>query len=324
LVPHSAKILGLTNEQQNTAEANFKDLGPIPRMCIDFANDPDLLFHYENYCKTMITDFTSQRLRHFVLAGAALNLDAESHDVFILRPFEVDDLRRAYIEPISANVEMQLMSTINKLQRLEKIDLYRAFVSIDATKVVAGLVYVSLVHTRLQEGIGLTLRPMIKQQPRKLSHWKCQGEEWASDSMDQDDLVTFPANTPIIYEEGELRSVEPNHLHVPKARNQVAFDSFVKLDTFLYIFQITVAKKHDIKSGIDDSLSKLQTILPPKANWRLIFIIPPGCEVDVKAGSEVEEFLEGVTLYSAHLEIEPRIFPSRLSTIWEKLIAIFH
>jgi hypothetical protein len=111
---------------------------------------------------------------------------------------------------------------------------------------------------------------------------------------------------------------------VPKARNQVAFDSFVKLDTFLYIFQITVAKKHDIKSGIDDSLSKLQTILPPKANWRLIFIIPPGCEVDVKAGSEVEEFLEGVTLYSAHLEIEPRIFPSRLSTIWEKLIAIFH
>jgi hypothetical protein len=135
----------------------------------------------------MITDLTSQRLRHFVLAGGAINLDAESHVVFIIRRFEVDDLRRAYIEPISANVEMQLMSIINELKRLEKIDLYRAFVSIDATKAVAGLVYESLVHTRLQEGIGLTLRPLIKQQPRKFLHWKCQGEARASDSMDQDD-----------------------------------------------------------------------------------------------------------------------------------------
>lgn len=31
--------------------------------------------------------------------------------------------------------------------------------------------------------------------------------------------------------------------------------------------------------------------------------MPPGCEVGVKATSEVEKFLEGATLYSAHLKI---------------------
>ena len=288
MVPYSAEILGLTNEQQSSAEANFKDLGPIPRMCIEFAIDPSLFIDYENQCQAMITDLTSQSLRRFVRAGGALNLDAESHTVFIIRRHEVDDLQRAYIEPISAKVEMQLMTCINDLQRLERIDLYHTFVSFNATKAVAGLVYESLGHARIQEGITLTIKPMIK---------------------DQDDLETpvcFPRETAITYEEGKLTSVEPNHLHVPKARSQVALDSFFKLGAFLYIFQFTVAENHDIKKGIEGSLSRLQNILPPKANWRFVFIIPPDCEVDVKATSEVERFLEGVTLYTAHLEIERR------------------
>jgi hypothetical protein len=35
-----------------------------------------------------------------------------------------------------------------------------------------------------------------------------------------------------------------------------------------------------------------------------VFITPHGCDVNVKADSEVEKFLGGVTLYSAHLKIE--------------------
>ena len=255
----------------------------------------------------MIAGLTSQSLRRFVLAGGALNLDAGSYTVFLVRRYEVDDLRRACIEPISANIEMQLLSAINRLQRLERIDLYHTFLSLNATKAVAGLLYESLAHTRIQEGIALTIRPMIKQLKRTLFHSNFQGEEQVSNSMDQNDFVYFPPNTPIIYEEGKLISVEPKHLHVPKARNQVALDSFFKLGTFLYIFQITIAKDHDIKKGIKDSLSGIQNMLPLKANWQFVFITPPGCEVNVKVTSEVENFLEGVMPYSAHLEIEPRM-----------------
>jgi hypothetical protein len=36
LVPHSAKIRGLTGDQQNLAEVIFEEFGPIPRTCINF------------------------------------------------------------------------------------------------------------------------------------------------------------------------------------------------------------------------------------------------------------------------------------------------
>jgi hypothetical protein len=313
LVPHSAEIVGLTDEQRNAAVANFEDLGPVPRICIHFARDPRLLIDYENHRQAMITGLTSQSLQHFVLSGGTVNLDAESHAIFLVRRQEVDVLERAYIEPVSEKVEMLLMTTINDLQRLERVNLYHTFASVNTTKMVAGLLYESLGHTLIREGITLTLKPMIKLSPsrqRKLFHWKSQGEERTSISMDQDDSemsVEFPPETEITYEESKLKSVEPNHLYVPKARNQVALDSFFKLGGFLYIFQFAVSKKHDIKNGIEVSLSRLQNILPPKANWRFVFITPPDCEVDVKSTSVVEEFLEGVTLYSAHLEIERRM-----------------
>jgi RHS (Retrotransposon Hot Spot) family protein len=305
LVPHSAKIRGLTQDQQNLAEANFKKFGPTPRTCITFVKHEDLLRAHERRCQAAIADITYDSLRRFVRRGGTLDLDAESHAVLFVKRNKVEDLSEAYLEPISANIEMQLMDTIDNLQRLQRIDLYHAFASLDATKTVAGLVYESLGHTLLREGITLTLKPMVQSFQRKLFHWNSRSREQASNSMDLDDSepVSFPPNIPFIYE-GGLTSVEPNRLYVPKSRNQFAFDSFFKLDARLYIFQLTVAKSHDVKKGIKDSLSGILNILPPKANWRFVFITPPDCEVDVNANSEVERFLEGVTLYSAHLKIE--------------------
>jgi len=220
---------------------------------------------------------------------------------------EVEDLEEAHVEPISANVEMELTMTINKLERLQQIDLYHTFTSVDATKVVAGLLYESLGHILLQEGIALTLKPMIRSQPREFVHWKSRGEVQEQNSMDMDNTEiseTFPPNTATIYE-GRPSSVLPNRLHLPTVRNQVALDSFFQLDSIFYIFQFTLAKDYDIKKGMKESLSGLLNILPTKTNWRFVFITPPGCEVDVKAVSEeVVTFLEGVTLYSAHLEIK--------------------
>jgi hypothetical protein len=310
LVPHwhSAKIRGLTNDQQKLAEANFKELGPIPRICIKFVRDQNLLRIYKKRCEVTIKRITYDSLRRFVLDGADLDLDVASH-VFLIRRNEVEVLEDAYLEPISANVEMQLMRTIDELQWLERIDLYHTFASLDATKAVAGLMFESIGHTLLQRGTTtLTLKPMIMSQKRTLFHWKSQGEEQVPNSVNDSEISEFfPPNPAIIYE-GRLTSVVPNCLHVPKARNQVALDSFVQVDPIFYIFQFTVAKNHDIKIGIKDYLSGLQEILPPKTDWRFVFITPPGCEVDVNATSEVKEFLEGVRLYSAHMEVKQRSY----------------
>ena len=310
LVPHSAKIHGLTNEQQNLAEDTFKRFGPIPRICINFVRDRCQLRAHESHCQAKVMGITEHNFQDFVLKGVILDLDEmETNTIFIIKRDEVDNLEGVHLEPISANVKMRLMMVINVLQLPKRINLYHTFASLPGPRVVASLVYESLGHTRLLEGITHTVKPMIKLSPRQQQrhyHWTSQGEEQATNSLDLDDSgmsVIFPPNTAIIYE-GRLVSVEPNHLHVQTGRNQVALDSFLKLGQIPYIFQFTSANEHEIDKRKEGFLSELLNILPPKTNWRFVFITPPGCEIDVRATSAVEKFLEGVTLYSAHLAIK--------------------
>ena len=309
LAPYSARISGLSDEQQAVAVANFEKLGPIPRICIDFAKDPGPLPEYEQYSATVIADLTPQSFRRFALNCGALNLNNESHHVFIVRRNEVDDLERAHIEPISANVELQLITMLNKLQHIERIELYHAFASVSPTRAVAGLMYEALAHTLLQKGVTLALERMEESFKQTRYHWKTQSEEQASNSIDQDDSpprtsIRFPCTPAIIYK-GDLTSIEPDRLYIPEARNQASIDSFCKLAEFFYIIQLTVSHKHDIKRAIEYSLpTNLMDLLPPKKYWRFVFISPPGCEVDIHATPAVKESLGGVSLYSTHLSIE--------------------
>jgi hypothetical protein len=254
---------------------------------------------------------TAEGLRQIVYSGADLDLDACSYDsaIFMIRRNEVDDFEGgAYIEPISANVELQLVMAIDALQRLDRISLYRTFAPVNAARVVVGLLFKSLGHARLAEGITLTLKPMIRSKERTPFHLKSPREQAANPIMDLDESdpempVVFPRNTAIIYK-GRLPSVQRNHLYISRPSNQVAFDSFFQLGAILYLFQFTTSNSHGIRDGIEESLSGQPNILPPKENWRFVFITPPGCEVNDKATSAVEELLEGVRLYSAHLKVE--------------------
>jgi hypothetical protein len=143
LAPYSAKIHGFTDDQQDLAEANFKKIGPIPRACINFVRDPIQLRAYETRSQHAIANISCHTLRRSLLDAGNLDLDVASRGIFVIRRKEVEDLERAYIEPISANVEMKLRATTNKLQPLEKIELYHTFVSINSTKVIAGHVFES-------------------------------------------------------------------------------------------------------------------------------------------------------------------------------------
>lgn len=120
---------------------------------------------------------------------------------------------------------------------------------------------------------------------------------------DSEKIIYLPPNPVVIYESRPI-SVLPNQLYVPRSRNQVGFDSFFLLDSFLYFFKLTVADSHDIKTRIKDLLSGYEDLLPPKKNWRFVLITPPDCNIDIKATSEVETFLEGMIMYSAHLQVK--------------------
>ncbi len=307
LISHSTDIHGFTKEQKSSAVDAFKKYGPIPRLCIDFVADPPSLMKYDQLLDEVASGLTVDGLRHFAQKRGNLDLDAQSHVLFIVRRNKVENLEDAYLAPISTDAEMRIMTTIDTLQCLQQVDLYCNLASVPMARGLAGITYESLCHTRLQEGVGLKLKPMIKRgKLRTYLHWRSQAVEQTSSSMvvdDSGDCVTFPANNAIVYE-GAPTSIEANRLYVPKARNQVALDSFFKLGQTLYIFQLTMANEHSIKEGVVDTLFGLRNILPPGANWRFLFITPGG-ELDVKAkatSEKVEVFLEKLELYSADLE----------------------
>jgi hypothetical protein len=289
LIPYSAKIGLLTSEDRNLAEDTFKRFGPVPRICIDYVRQEELPM-YEARCRAAASHITAQSLRPL----GDLDIDAELHKIFMVRRNKVDDLREAYVEPISPYVEMLLMRTIDKLQPLDRIALHRTLACIDSTRMVAGLFFRSLGHMCFVEGVALSLKSMTKTKARSpsLCHWKSQGER-VLNSMDLDDsdFVFFPplGNPAIVFEDWPT-SVPPNYLYIPRANNQMAFESFFLFGTTLYFVQFTMSDDLDIINGIEKDLSGQLDILPPKENWCFVFITPPGCEVNVKATAAAEEF----------------------------------
>jgi hypothetical protein len=293
--------------QPKLAEGLFEKFGPNARYCIEIAGDERKLPSYGANCRAAALLITADSLRRFVFDCVFLDYDGKSDKIFTVRRNEVDNLEAAHVEPISAYVEMLLMTSIDTLQWLDRTTLYHTFARVDETRVVAGLLYKSLGRGCLAEGIILTLKPMMTRREQQLVHWKSQCKGHTSNFMDlpvdNSKTVYFPPNPEIKYD-SKLTLVRPNQLYVPIAKNQVGFDSFFLLDTTLYIFKFTVENGHDIKEDIKESLSGYLNILPPKEDWCFVFITPPDCDVDVKANSAVERSLEGVKMYSAHLEIE--------------------
>ena len=81
-------------------------------------DEVDQRVDYENVRQGMISRLTPQSLRN------------------IVRQTQLGALKRVYVEDISADVEMQLMATINKMQSLDRIELYHTFAFVPATRVI--------------------------------------------------------------------------------------------------------------------------------------------------------------------------------------------
>jgi hypothetical protein len=204
LIPYSAKIGLLTSEDRNLAEDTFKRSGPVPRICINYVRQEKLLM-YEARCRAAASNITAQSLRRLILEGEDLDIDTDWHNIFMVRRYKVNDLREAHVEPISPYVEMQLMRTIDTLQRLERIALCHTLASVNSTRVVAGLLFESLGHMCFVEGVELSLKSMTRKKALTLFHRK-------QDDVDDSDSISivFLPNPSIVFEDWPT-SIQPKY-----------------------------------------------------------------------------------------------------------------
>lgn len=107
---------------------------------------------------------------------------------------------------------------------------------------------------------------------------------------------------------------QPNRLYVPRSTtNRAVFDAFLISGGFLHIFQIATTALYEFESksvyAINDGIKyffseKVLRALPPKTMWRFVFVVPPRKRIVGQCNSSVGEFLTGVTLFSAELDLE--------------------
>lgn len=296
--PASAALHGLGNRLEEVRVV-YKEHGPIPRVCIDFVNAPHRLEDHEQSRLAAIGNLSLRYLIYFARQGE-IQLDA-SHSIFLVRRPEVDNLTKYIVEPISDSVALVLQDQLMRATWDEQVLLYETTATSPMSRAWAGRVFEVMAQRQLREEVALDLVPMKREagSGNRLSWWIPQHNK-VGVSSSTDPNAGGAANTPIsirfkpkaIFAYDRLPDTcQRDVFYVPRATNQVAFDSFILHDTSLFIFQMTIAAEHTIKRGIMDSLAH-RTLREAKLHF--IFVVPPNgiTKCPESKDDELNEFWE--------------------------------
>ncbi|KAI0293196.1 hypothetical protein BC826DRAFT_387922 [Russula brevipes] len=291
----------------------FDQYGGIPRICVQFLHKPNLLADHRKGSENAIQNFAIRTLYDHISNLTQLSFGDVPHAIFVVKRTDLDDLHAMTVEPVASSVRERLKTQIQTLRHAEQIGLYNNLAHEQSSRQIAGLVFESLAQSMLQRRFVLRLIPMQKQGSRKKTYWvsahedqSYSGADWELENGEVCSLVTLnfqPSHT-VEYEGNSIDNIDEGVFYIPKTTNQVAFDSFIISDGFLYIVRFSIASKYDTTAPV--SFFSGQLPLPPKANWRFIFVIPSGNSISFPqpSDSKLAEFLKGVRLFSAQLNIQ--------------------
>lgn len=264
---------------------------------------------------------TIERLCDIVDKACNFELGDEFVPLFLLRRLDVNEVLEATLEPSTPVVEARLKEMFQALQWDDRISLYQYLAVISVARQIAGIVFGSLARPILQQGVALKLVPMAKRSPPVEGEKRIQWEP-ASNRTDRSGRslaaspisIYFPPSEVLELDRLTPTEFEPNRLYVPKStRNRAGFDAIITSHGFLHIFQIATMSLYEIESksvyaikdGIKNFFSEeVLRGLPPKTMWRYVFVVPPGKRIVGQCKSGVAEFLTGVSLFSAELDVE--------------------
>jgi hypothetical protein len=312
----SAIIHGFTNSDHQHINTIYNQFGPIPRICYDFVKHNPSLLEYEAHFQAALGSLSLKALYYKMISNATMsNLSTVSQMLFLvkrlpekrLRDMKVDNaLKYAYssVEPITLAVEVAIQNRLWQEKQIDQFKFYSFLASVERTRQMAGLVFKSIGHSRLQERITLDLFPMMKGESGG-SESSDQGQ-WHSThrrkSMQPEFSIDIQPARVIAYPGPSLETIEPGAYYILESENQNV-NSFIMVDDIFYLFRFStqIASTHPIEPGILSFLS--QESLPPKTEWRFVFVVPPKTKISCPQlrDEHAEELLNGMSLFSAVL-----------------------
>ncbi|KAF8350326.1 hypothetical protein F5887DRAFT_944842 [Amanita rubescens] len=269
-------------------EAIFYELGPTPRLCFEEGGS---LIEYRANLDVALDGLSLAYLGSLTFRNR-LELDTVSHKMFLLR-----------------------RSTLHCPHEL--ISLFKRYSALPSTRKLSGDVFEAYCHVILSTRIKFDFVPMVRigGQPivreKRMPQWFSSHTECGSQALEVlrasalargASLDMYPSRV-VDFDSDEIAGglhIEADVYYIPIKTNQAGIDSFILHENTLYLLQMTVSDTHGISDELWPFLVSLIG-LPPKSNWRFIFVKPPGkilaCPVP-----RSDELLD-LSLHSAEVEV---------------------
>jgi hypothetical protein len=310
----------------------FDELGPIPRLCIDY--NVRALSKYRNSLSIELSKLTIKKLEGLVGAARSLEMDASgtrslgmdaiSHKICLIRRLNPTDLDFSFeveVLPLTAIIGSRIAFQLRNTERSEQIRLYKQLTALPAGKRLSGNVFEAYCQQRFSERISIEFFPMVRLEDSKASKNKRRYlHQWHTSNTNLVHPLLEKARKAALQERTSLDirpsssvefvspkvtitklEVKPDVYYTPAAPNQEGFASFIIHNHILYLFQFTDSTTHGIKDFFD-FFAKC-TGHPARKNWRFIFVIPSDTETAMTCPVPATNALRKLTLYSAEVAV---------------------
>ena len=263
----------------------YDRLGPTPRLCLGY--DDFELADYEDQVSKVLQTVTLRNLEELAEGPQNLRMNTLSHKISLVRREDITNLRSTVlVTPITDHIRSRLALAMRNKNIRKQVEMFRLFNSMPSSKALSGVLFESICHWQFQRRIHIDYVPMVRLEDSNRrgnpqwhsSHHAIAGglERQRQDALDSLDTLDVSPSGCTEYDGSTPFSLQENIYYIPMISNEVAFDSFICHDGHLFIFQFTVSKNHDIKKGFISRISQLIGLehVPPRENWRFIFIVP--------------------------------------------------
>jgi len=243
--------------------------------------------------------------------GESLDMEL-SHTIILVTRENVDDLFKFNIEPISLSVNRLMKQRLLEAGQKERLRTYMLHEKVEDSRIVLGILFESLAQIQLQKEVDLNLVRMVKgSTQRGNDKWKSRPSSDTSSQATSSHILFKPKDTDE-YANSHPSDIKEGVFYVPLSQNEVAFDSFLLVDKVLYLFQMTIASRHEIKEGIMESLEH-PTLMG--AEWHFIFVTPSGTPIVCSQANvaKMGEFRDKASLFVAEIDFH-KLEPPKAAT----------
>src|SRR5271154_7131868 len=162
-ITSSASMLSPDTNLIESVNRVFDELGPTPRLCIDYLYSVDQrgkLKRHRRDVQDAISTLTTSELERLLQDADSLTMNAVSDKICLISRQDKEDVySEPIVSPITSFIKSRLANRFRKLERAEQIRLYKYLSMAPGTRGAAGVFFEAAGQGCLQDGITLELLP---------------------------------------------------------------------------------------------------------------------------------------------------------------------